>query len=317
MPKRWGMLLLLVLGAACSDPDCPEGTKLSESKSRCVPVDAGADASEHTRDSGTDASSLDAAPADARIGADASTDGGNTDAATLDGGHDAGQVPCSSSADCLSPTASHCSSATDTCVGCSSDAECDHLSATPECDEDEHRCGACTPDTEATRCGAKACNPITLECTPTDRNSLTLCEECAADSECEPFVDGGAAVEVDCVPLSYEGIERGTYCIPRRHATEGCIAVGLSTVVESTSVNGLTTNRCHVDEALTTCEAVRDHEAGTPCTASTEMAVCGSGTLHDGLCRDGKCTYRCDEHTDCQNWCVTSDDPAYCCVVCL
>jgi len=298
----WLQSSVMVLGVSigCGEPDCPEGTKLNDSGSRCIVVDAGVDASVDggagEADAGSDAGAVDSGFADAGDSPDASMDAG---------------TPCERDSDCTRPEASRCDPVTDRCAGCELPGDCGHLSATPTCDASRGLCVACTPETEETYCGTTACDPVTFTCTESDRESIDFCQACRSDSECAEY-DTSDPVPSRCVELEFMGTPYGFYCVPE--ASTECPA-GLPLSREVTSRNGETAAHCIPDSSVSTCPATYDAFLMRDCAGIDPVSECGDPGLDDGLCVDGTCTHRCNMAFDCPyESCSPSGSPRYCCV---
>lgn len=315
------LLLVIPLAACVETATCPEGTGFPPLPGggrgdTCVPVpdaqvdgggqgDAGPDASPCGVCSGT--TPLCRTSDGKCVACLGNPDCGDTLFCDIEAG---ACVGCLGDGDCSNPTPVCRAGA---CAACTAHADCAARGDAPSCDLSSGRCAACSPDTEETRCAGKACDPVTLECTGTDRGSVDTCEPCVADSEC---VAGHR-----CIELSYAAGGGGFYCMPLV-AAGGC---GVPTnqpftvdLVARPSRSGeAAAIYCGINEALTTCEAVLAALEGQ-----------GAGCMDDSACPEGgrcepvgasgtqRCTYSCNDLLQCPDnpalaTCNTSGD-RYC-----
>lgn len=217
----------------------------------------------------------------------------DTPVCALEGDRTGACVACAADTDCTDPTASRCDLVTNTCAPCDDDDQCtgpnENVCAAGTCVQ-------CTEDTAATHCGENSCDPVARACTTTARDSLGTCQACLSDDECF----GDAA----CVPMRFEGAERGHYCLARPPAG-GCAAHEPPyrvAVADRVSRSGAPAGvYCGVNEDLTTCDAVRGALRGATCSEGSD--TCGVG----GLCAfvgpmgggSFTCTYRCTSDFQC------------------
>ncbi|MCB9603808.1 MAG: hypothetical protein H6721_24850 [Sandaracinus sp.] len=200
-------------------------------------------------------------------------------------------VACDSDADCTDADAARCDLETNTCAPCTASPQCAGTGGN-ECDEGT--CVQCTEATAATHCGGNSCDPVAGACTTTPRSSLGICQTCLSDTECS----GDAA----CVPMLYDGMMHGYYCLPRPPAG-GCGAATVPFRVAITDrvsrSDAPSSGYCGINEALTTCDAVRD--AGETCLEGSD--TCGPGGLcaFVGTAGVGSflCSYLCSGGTEC------------------
>lgn len=199
-------------------------------------------------------------------------------------------VECETDANCKDPAASHCDTASHKCVGCTSNTQCGHLTQTRACDIAAKRCVQCNDDTT---CSGKACIRATHMCSNVTVGSLSVCSECAADSQC--------MTNMKCVELRYDSQAYGTYCVFTRASRSGGSCSNArpysQQLQNARSVDGTTTNYC-IPFMRTTCPGVLDVALGSSGQTCEENADCGLGT-GDALCSDGKCTYSCSAAVDC------------------
>jgi hypothetical protein len=195
-------------------------------------------------------------------------------------------------------------SASFACEGCKADADCQRLGKV--CDEAAGSCVACTVDSEAVQCGAKSCNPATHACTQTDRASVDLCSRCVADSECKP--------DHRCVPMNFQGANRGGYCMKR--LSSGC-SLPFGVMITRASLSGATAEEyCGIAEGSASCEAVLARLSDRLCAdgqssqCGAEGAVCGNV---NGL-TPPRCTYACQTSVECPDLvpCPTAGTDKYC-----
>lgn len=212
-------------------------------------------------------------------------------------------LECTSDVDCDDPTASRCGGGT--CGACITDFECAHLSATPMCDVARRRCVECTGETEAARCGDRACAREEGVCTENARGTLDFCEPCRADSECLV----GA-----CVPHAFMDEPVGTFCFVE--AAEGACASDelvlrrpYSTAAWAISVDGREATYC-LPPATTTCAGIRSTRLASACHRDE---VCGATGVADGHCTSElRCSYLCSGERDCPSGHVCSGEPMHC-----
>jgi hypothetical protein len=100
-------------------------------------------------------------------------------------------VTCVEHRDCKTEAAPTCSAGE--CVACSNDEGCADRGKI--CNFRTGECASCTVEREEERCGFNSCDPQTLTCTRTRRESVTICEPCVADSECE--------TDHRCIPMHF------------------------------------------------------------------------------------------------------------------
>lgn len=212
-------------------------------------------------------------------------------------------LDCEDNSDCTDPEASLCDEGV--CSPCAANSHCSHLDDATLCDDGA--CVECTVANEAP-CGTKSCNPATLTCTGTDRDSRTRCQTCVADSECK--------TDYRCVPMEFQGTPRdGGYCLKRVATT--CSRPFVAITASRVSLSGATAETfCGVDEQTTTCEAALDHLNSVECDSDDD---CGEASLGDGLCKTvngtpGQCTYRCEVPNQCPSIysCNGPEDAFYC-----
>jgi hypothetical protein len=216
-------------------------------------------------------------------------------------------VACLASIDCKTAEASRCETSTHSCVACQADADCSQIAGKTICAVDpqskQNQCFECTLGKEA-GCLKEgkdyACNPASNQCTATEKGKLEVCQACLADSECL----GGNLPEpaARCVPTTFgtNGQPHGSYCL-QRVGPSGC-TVPYSVSISAVSTSGAPLEPyCGINQATTTCEAVRDMVGGTACETD---ANCGAG--QGGLCQRisvvtpfVRCTIPCSMATQC------------------
>ena len=200
-------------------------------------------------------------------------------------------VECAGHADCTDPARSRCVEGR--CQGCATSRDCASQPDTPVCDTDTGTCIECTVD-ESGACGGNSCDPATQRCTDTPIRSLTDCERCKADIECQDYQR--------CIPMNFAGQSRPDgYCmdIESLRACDKPFPMD----VERVSLSGHPLTRyCGIREEKITCEAF--HDFGSRCDDDSD---CGAPTLDDGTCTwfSGgaspryRCTYPCTNSEDC------------------
>lgn len=188
---------------------------------------------------------------------------------------------------CTDPAAPICNAGT--CeAGCSGPADCARFTAQPFCDG-EGRCVECTAD-EPCVDGSQTCDLEVGACVDVTPDTLVDCLPCTNDRQCKD--------DRKCVPLEFEGAPRGHYCLRPLVMGVGCAEPYTVDLVARSTINGAATNTyCGIDEALTTCEAVR---------AMQEFERCPDTTCPDGgLCRQvgtlggDRCTIPCAAADQC------------------
>ena len=338
MHRHHATLPLLLLAVACAET-APANCADHPEREACV---------EACRRNPTDPL---CSPAD-----DAGTDSGAADSGAADSGTDAG--PCG-----LCEGGLLCDPSTGDCVQCLGHDDCD--GATPVCDPDAHTCVQCLghddcTDPAAAQCDdSHTCVPCTMDnhCTQGDRRFCAegTCVQCDADSEtaaCADKVcdieagtcsdaDPRSAIECEpclsdlhcedglrCVPLNYKGAPHGNFCLP----VSPCARPFSIRLSGRESLSGVAGDYCGINEALTTCEAVRALLDDTICDSDGPGGPDGGGGTmpcpEGGLCRDfgaaggNRCTYECGMASQCLDpvsspsgsRCVrgSGTDPDYC-----
>lgn len=204
-------------------------------------------------------------------------------------------VECTSDDNC--PNAAEAACGEDfTCGACAADSDCEHLDGLSVCDAGT--CVECSVEDESA-CGANSCNPATRQCTNTPRSSVSTCRACVADSECE-------SESYRCVPLNFDGQPHGSYCMKRQSA--GCSRPYLSPLTAASLSGAASEGYCGINQALTTCEAIRDLSSSETCQADDD---CGEGL--GGLCATvgiaaNRCTYQCGSADECTGTYTCDDD---------
>jgi hypothetical protein len=230
-------------------------------------------------------------------------------------------VPCLQNGDCKSAAASRCDTATNGCFACQNDADCSQIAGKKACAADpqtkQNQCVECTLGRESgcLKAGVDyACDPIAQQCTSTAKGSLTVCQPCLADTEC---VGGNmAAPTAACVPMTFgsNGAPHGAYCL-QKVGTAGCF-IPYAVSISAVSVSGAALEPyCGINQATTTCEALRDMTSSTVCQTDTD---CGAG--QGGLCEKVsivapflRCSIPCALPTQCPNTLTcTSPSIPYC-----
>ena len=216
-------------------------------------------------------------------------------------------VECLMSSDCNDPSQAHCNTDTNECEECDNDTDCDGIEGSSVCDAGE--CVQCTPTREAEECGDKSCDPATRTCTPTVVGSQEVCEICVADSECGD--NGTPSTSFRCVEMEYQGDPfpgDGTgFCLKTTQG--GCERPYSITLSDRTSLSGLPLDDyCGIEEAITTCRAVRALLNDDRCLSGSDDE-CPTG----GICREvgplqNRCTYLCGLPAQCP-----ADPPANTC----
>lgn len=212
---------------------------------------------------------------------------------------------CNVTATCANTDGGYdCKCASVSCEACKADADCQRFGMM--CDEAAGTCVACTIDSEAVQCGGKSCNPVTHDCTQTDRASIDVCGRCVADSECKS--------DHRCIPMNFRGASRGGYCM--KPLSSGC-SQPFGVPIKRASLSGAASeNYCGINEGSTSCEAVlallldRVCADGQASQCGAEGAVCGNV---NGL-TPPRCSYACEGLIVCPETipCPLSGTDRYC-----
>ncbi len=273
--------LLLLLGGCVRAPGSNNGNNGNDMNNGgdVAPVDmAENDGGDDTADAGPDLTD----DMSADVGPDLAPCGGECDPAYC---IDEQCVDCISNDDCTDPTASLCEQ--NECIGCGVSADCAHLMDTTICDVQNGTCEECLDDSEETRmpCEGNSCDPSTNTCTDTAVGALDTCEPCVADSEC--------MMNHLCVPMDFEGAAHGSYCLK---VLMDCERPYSTPIQDRQSVGGVVSDFCGIDEAATTCEAVRAF--GGECMEVTDCAAQGARCETVGGIAN-TCTYPCSDSLQC------------------
>ncbi len=173
----------------------------------------------------------------------------------------------------------------------------------------------CTPGTERSACDNKSCHPVTLVCTSMELESRGPCDACYADSNC-------ADPSHRCVKMSYAGSaypESTTgFCLPLAEP-EGanCTPPFVVVLQDRESMSGPPLQSyCGIQQALTTCDAVRAFHTAAVCPTGRDDQ-CPFG----GICRavttqgnqtEFRCTYPCADSLECSTQSSTVSCAGYC-----
>ncbi len=229
-------------------------------------------------------------------------------------------VACLEQIDCKTAEASRCDTLTNSCVSCQGDTDCSTIPGRAVCATapklQQKQCFECSLGNESgcLKDGKDyACDPATNQCTSTPKGSLDVCQSCLADSECK----GGNLPEptARCVLMTFgiNGQPHGSYCL-QRVGTSGC-TVPYSVSISAVSMSGAPFDTyCGINQATTTCEAVRDMTGSKQCETD---ANCGAG--QGGLCKNVsvvapflRCTIPCSMATQCPDVFSCSSSDPYC-----
>lgn len=234
---------------------------------------------------------------------------------------------CDGNEDCTTPGASSCDTTSHTCVSCTVDADCDHLTATTVCDTTGVAgvCVECNGDDESA-CGATVCDVAAMTCTDTPANSAGLCESCISDRQCNAGQVCVAMTWDDPATGAADPVAVGQYCLWRRDATEAgapmgsCASNGRPYAATDmvTTVSGAAETVCTL--AVSTCEALSDYRTTNCMTLDgAGDARCGVDARADGFCRaldavTNRCTVQCTSDDDCRPGvtCNTGVSPPVC-----
>ena len=292
------LLLTVAFAAACADddPSCPDGATSRDG--RCITADASSDAA--AADASSDAAAADASPCGT------CPDGSFCDPASLDcvqcidDSHCPADKPfCSSEGTCVQCTQhDHCSDTNNAqcdpdshaCVPCDDDSHCEHLDLNV-CSSGT--CLQCDASNEASACPSGVCDILSGSCSSETPGSADPCQPCVSDAQC--------GRNAKCVPMDFQGNPFGNFCLHVLPDGGVCSEPFTSLITGRSSLNGETgLTFCGINEARTTCSAVRALLDNTPC--STDGAdPCPTG----GFCRDfgaaggNRCTYPCGGNAEC------------------
>lgn len=199
-------------------------------------------------------------------------------------------VGCLMDSDCDDPAMAKCDTGTNTCVECDSSTQCE---GTGENECVAGACVECTEGTAETHCDDNSCNPATNECTETERGSVLDCGRCVGDAECMD-------TDARCVPMNYMGTERPDgYCLRLSSAT--CTRPYGTTLITAVSLSGeAEAEYCGIDQATTTCDAVRALRESRACTGGDVSLCANDGARCEmvGAFAD-RCTYSCGTPDQC------------------
>ena len=110
-------------------------------------------------------------------------------------------------------------------------------------------CVECTVATESEACGTHSCNPKLNTCTNVTRDSVVICGNCSADSECIGGTEADAgSVTARCVDMNFgkQAQPEGGYCL--RSQSAGC-AAPYTALKTASSVSGAEPDKyCDIDE---------------------------------------------------------------------
>ncbi len=161
----------------------------------------------------------------------------------------------------------------------------------------------CTPATEAEDCPDTSCDPGTLECSTFRIGTRGACETCVSDSDCDD--EDFRCVQMYYGPSLFPDANTG-FCLEIAEldgpGDYDCDRPYVSVLPErpSRSNEGELHAYCGVNEALTTCFAVRAFDMRAPCPDGTECPVGGlCRTLGNGNNASPICTFECTVDREC------------------
>jgi hypothetical protein len=217
-------------------------------------------------------------------------------------------VQCASNDHCTSTSASVCDT-NNLCQPCEMDADCEHLTDTPVCDNGE--CVQCT-GTKYEACGTLddvpiVCDSLNRTCTV----SGNLNKEHSADRCAECFSDAHCLVGQRCVMQQFSGEDVGYFCFWEQgaggDAPDDCFTEGRPFVAEltdQTSVDGDTVTICGM--RASTCVSFNEYST-KDCVVegNPDDDQCGFNGGDDGNCRwvsgsNYRCTMACLSNSDCK-----------------
>ena len=212
-------------------------------------------------------------------------------------------VECTDNSQCMTPEEPVCATEgamAGLCVPCDGGpGQCDGIldgeTALGICDisGDTGVCVECTEATADTACGDFSCNPATNTCTETERGDVLDCGRCVSDTECD--MEAGFR----CVPMNFMGTARPDgYCL--KLSSEGCERPYLTAVIDESLSGEPEAMYCGIDQATTTCDAVRALRESRECPGGDAGACADAGARCEmvGLANE-RCTYTCGSPDDC------------------
>jgi hypothetical protein len=208
-------------------------------------------------------------------------------------------VQCTSNADCTGAGAALCQN--NACVPCVGDADCAHLDTNGAAAGgtlgvcDTGTCVECTGPKRAA-CGTNVCNSLTKVCSTQAAGSADLCETCVSDAAC--------ASTARCVTQTFGGASVGFFCFPLATGAAPGTCGGRfyldSTIIPTIDAEQPTPTVCELRE--TTCPALLAYTRADPCDTSAD---CGIASVADGICDAvlDVCTVPCGGGSDCLSAC--------------
>ena len=304
------LIFMSVLLAGCDGTaDCPDGA--TRAGDRCVPLDAGpSDSGRDTNapDTGEDAGACSTACTGSTPHCDETS---MTCVACLVDGHCAPEycvdnacVACRTNADC--PVGMPVCGTENECGACTVATDCADRAATPACEVASGGCVECAATTDCE--SGETCNLLTFMCEDEPLPALRTCEACTNDDQCP--------MNHRCIRMQYMDVDRdpGHYCLLEVDAPGDCPnPFTVPTPIDRASINGaLAEAYCSVDEALTSCEAVRGLLDDWRCDVGVDdrcypvgepgMAIDAPGARCEDLAGGAvtnRCTYSCGGVANC------------------
>ena len=202
-------------------------------------------------------------------------------------------VQCLDNSACLTPNASACTN--NVCAGCTVDADCTHIDATPGAPGgarpvcDDGTCVECAGN-RRDACGATVCDTVARTCALFPVASAGTCDPCVSDAQCE--------ADERCAQQLFENTPAGFYCFPIASSTAPtCPPQLFIDPVTTNTIDGEQQTLCM--PRRTTCPSIVVQT--TVCTTDDD---CGIPGLDDGLCVPvdatvSQCTMPCNTSNDC------------------
>ena len=174
---------------------------------------------------------------------------------------------------------------------------------------------ACTPQTERSACDAKSCHPVSLVCTSMELATRGPCDTCYSDSNCE-------APNHRCVKMAYDGNAHPDgmtgFCLPLiEEEGADCSPPFVVVLHDQESMSGLPRQSyCGIQQALTTCEAVRAFHTAAVCPTGRDDDCPAGGICRPISTRGGqtgfRCTYACVDASECSTQSASVNCAGYC-----
>ena len=234
-------------------------------------------------------------------------------------------VQCASDSDCPTAAAAQCSEITNTCVPCTANTHCAHLTSTPAC-KDPGPSGTCVPcvvDADCPNAAAAKCSAGNTCIACTDSNQ---CSHLTSQPICK--TSGPSGVCVQCTshshcPTTKANCLAANFCVGCTSTEHHCARFPSTPVCKTPGGTTGVCVQCVTDSDCPNASAAQCSESNTciPCTANTQCAHLTATSL----CKDpgaaGKCV-QCVTDWDCptaaaakcseSNTCVPCTDSSQC-----